>query len=352
MKYGLKFDIGRIMREKINILVTGSAGFIGYNIAKRLLGEGITVVGLDNLNDYYDPRLKIYRNSLLLNNYSNYIFYKLNISDFSGLSELFKQYNFKYVVHMAAQAGVRYSLTNPHAYLESNIAGFLNILECCRHNKVEHLVFASSSSVYGLNTQIPFSTHQNVDHPISLYAASKKSNELMAHSYAHLYKIPVTGLRFFTVYGPLGRPDMAYFKFTESIINGNPIDVYNNGDMERDFTYIDDITEGLYRILWKIPAGNPEWNSSDPDPGSSPAPYRIYNIGNHRPVNLMRFISLLEEALQKKARINMLPIQPGDVKATFADINDLTKDTGYTPNTPVEEGILNFITWFKEYYLK
>ncbi len=334
----------------MKVLVTGSAGFIGYFISKRLCDEGAAVIGVDNLNSYYDVNLKNSRNKLLQTGCPGYTFYKLDISDRRKLQELFDEHRFEYVVNLAAQAGVRYSIENPYAYLDSNLAGFLNILECCRHNGVKHLVFASSSSVYGMNTEVPFSVHHNVDHPVSLYAATKKSNELMAHCYAHLYGIPVTGLRFFTVYGPWGRPDMAYFKFTEAILNGRPIDVYNNGDMERDFTYIDDIVEGVCRIIRKVPAGNPGWNGSRPDPGSSSAAYRIYNMGNNRPESLMRFIAVIEEALGIKARINFLPMQPGDVKSTCADIDELVRDTGYAPHTPIESGIKAFVRWYREFY--
>jgi len=334
----------------MKVLVTGSAGFIGHFISKRLCEEGDTVVGIDNLNNYYDVNLKTGRNEVLKKAYPNYEFHKIDLSDGKRMNELFAGQNFDMVVNLAAQAGVRYSIENPHAYLESNLAGFLNILECCRNNHVKHLVFASSSSVYGLNSRVPFSVHHNVDHPVSLYAATKKSNELMAHCYSHLYGIPVTGLRFFTVYGPWGRPDMAYFKFTEAILKGKAIDVYNNGEMERDFTYIDDIVEGVCRILRNVPLGEPRWSGSDPDPGSSSAPYRIYNIGNNRPESLMRFIAIIEDALGMKARINFLPMQPGDVKSTYADISELTRDTGYMPQTSVETGIGLFVDWYRQYY--
>jgi len=334
----------------MNILVTGSAGFIGHFVARRLLEEGRTVVGVDNMNDYYDVRLKMHRNSILCSEFSSYDYHHCDIADFERLRDLFNTYRFEYVVHLAAQAGVRYSLSNPRAYLHSNLAGFLNVLECCRHQGIRHLLFASSSSVYGMNTKIPFSVRHNVDHPVSLYAASKKSNELMAHCYAHLFGIPATGLRFFTVYGPMGRPDMAYYKFTDAIANGRPIDVYNNGEMERDFTYIDDIVEGVYRLLWKAPRGNPSWDGANPDPGSSSAPYRIFNIGNNSPVSLMRFIGLIEEALGRKATLNLLPMQPGDVKTTFADIDDLLGEVGYRPSTPIETGIKRFIDWYMDYH--
>lgn len=334
----------------MKILVTGSAGFIGSFVATRLLGEGHEVVGVDNLNDYYDVNLKHRRNAMLCEQYPGYTFQRVDIADYKSLCGLFEGGGFQYVVHLAAQAGVRYSITNPHAYCESNLAGFLNILECCRHWAIEHLVYASSSSVYGMNSRIPFSTHHNVDHPVSLYAATKKSNELMAHVYAHLYGIPATGLRFFTVYGPWGRPDMAYFKFTDAIVKGKPIDVYNNGDMERDFTYIDDIVEGICRIMLKVPQGDPAWNADSPDPAGSTAPYRVYNIGNNNPVNLMNFISVIENALGKKAELNFLPMQPGDVKTTYADIDDLVHDAGYTPKTPIEKGIGEFVQWYRDYY--
>jgi len=295
-------------------------------------------------------RLKMHRNSILCSEFSSYDYHHCDIADFERLRDLFNTYRFEYVVHLAAQAGVRYSLSNPRAYLHSNLAGFLNVLECCRHQGIRHLLFASSSSVYGMNTKIPFSVRHNVDHPVSLYAASKKSNELMAHCYAHLFGIPATGLRFFTVYGPMGRPDMAYYKFADAIANGRPIDVYNNGEMERDFTYIDDIVEGVYRLLWKAPRGNPSWDGANPDPGSSSAPYRIFNIGNNSPVSLMRFIGLIEEALGRKATLNLLPMQPGDVKTTFADIDDLLGEVGYRPSTPIETGIKRFIDWYMDYH--
>ncbi len=333
----------------MNILITGTAGFIGYFTALRFLNEGHIVVGIDNMNSYYDVSLKEARNALL-KQHPNYIFYKCDIADYQELSHIFKNHSFDYVVHLAAQAGVRYSLDHPFEYVHSNIVGFMNILECCRNNPVKHLVYASSSSVYGMNSCVPFSVHDNVDHPVSLYAATKKSNELFAHSYSHLFSIPSSGLRFFTVYGPWGRPDMAYFKFTKAIFEGKPIDVYNFGDMERDFTYIDDIVEGVYRITFKVPVAQPEFDSMHPDPASSSAPFRIYNIGNNRPVQLMYFIEVLEQEIGKKAKINFLPMQPGDVLATFADIDELTQAVGYRPVTSIEDGLHKFVQWYKEYY--
>ncbi len=334
----------------MKILITGSAGFIGSFTAARLMEEGHEVVGIDNLNDYYDIGLKNGRNELLQRRFPSYEFKRISIAEYGSLTALFRAHAFEYVVNLAAQAGVRYSLSNPLAYGESNLSGFLNILECCRNHDIRHLVYASSSSVYGLNARVPFSVHHNVDHPVSLYAATKKSNELMAHSYSHLYGIPTTGLRFFTVYGPWGRPDMAYFMFTRAILEGRPIDVFNNGDMERDFTYIDDIVEGVCRIIRKLPSGDPLWSPDSPDPGTSSAPYRLYNIGNNNPVRLMHFIEVLEDALGRKATINFLPMQPGDVKTTYADIDDLVRDAGYAPATTVERGIDEFVRWYREYY--
>jgi len=333
----------------MKILVTGAAGFIGYYLSARLLDNGEEVVGLDNLNDYYDVNLKESRLAQLEDR-DHFKFAKLSLEDREGVAALFAEENFDMVVNLAAQAGVRYSLENPYAYIDSNINGFINILEGCRHTQVKHLVYASSSSVYGLNTTMPFSVHHNVDHPISLYAATKKSNELMAHTYSHLYGIPVTGLRFFTVYGPWGRPDMALFLFTTAILEDRPIDVFNNGKMQRDFTYIDDIVEGVVRVMKKIPEPSPQWRGESPDPGTSCVPYRIYNIGNNQPVELMRFIEIIEECLGKKATKNMLPMQPGDVHATFANVDDLEKDVGFRPNTPIETGIKNFVVWFRGYY--
>ncbi len=328
------------------ILVTGAAGFIGSHLVKRLLERGDEVVGLDNLNDYYDVNLKKARLSQL-ENHQNFRFIKLDLANREGMAELFAREKFQRVVNLAAQAGVRYSIENPYAYVDSNIVGFVNLLEGCRHHGVEHLVFASSSSVYGLNTKMPFSVHHNVDHPISLYAATKKANELMAHTYAHLYGIPTTGLRFFTVYGPWGRPDMAYFKFTKAILDERPIDVYNSGNMLRDFTYIDDIIEGVVRVLDRLPKPNTDWSGEFPDPGSSPARYRLYNIGNNNPVELMRFIETLEKALGKPAKKNLLPLQAGDVPATYADVADLEQEVGFKPQTSIEEGIGRFVEWYK-----
>ncbi len=333
------------------ILVTGVAGFIGFHTAARLLERGKRVIGLDNVNDYYDVRLKKARLAKL-KPFKQFTFTKIDLADRVKMRRLFATQSITKVVHLAAQAGVRYSLVNPHAYTDSNIEGFLNILEGCRHAKVEHLVYASSSSVYGGNTQMPFSIHDNVDHPVSLYAASKKANELMAHCYAHLYRIPCTGLRFFTVYGPWGRPDMALFIFTKAILEGKPIEVFNHGKMCRDFTYIDDIVEGVIRTLDHPATPNQAWSGDRPDPGTSSAPARIYNIGNHQSVELLRFIEVLENALGKKAVKKLLPIQPGDVPATYADIEDLTRDVGFKPATPIEEGIPRFVRWYREFYKK
>lgn len=332
------------------ILITGAAGFIGAQLSKHLLERGKPVVGIDNLNNYYDVNLKKARLAQLAN-FANFRFIQLDLTDRSGLTALFAQEKFRQVVNLAAQAGVRYSIENPYAYVDSNLVGFINLLENCRHHTVAHLVFASSSSVYGLNTKMPFSVHDNVDHPISLYAATKKANELMAHTYAHLYGLPVTGLRFFTVYGPWGRPDMAYFKFTQAILNDQPIAVYNHGQMRRDFTYIDDIIEGVIRVLEQLPEPNPNWCGNNPDPSSSPAPYRLYNIGNNQPVELLYFIETLETALGKTAQLNQLPMQPGDVAATYADISDLTKAFNFKPQTSIEVGIDHFVRWYKNYYL-
>jgi UDP-glucuronate 4-epimerase len=332
-------------------LITGAAGFIGFHLSKRLLALGKSVVGVDNLSDYYDVNLKKMRLSELDGN-PEFTFYKLDLADRGGVENLFSENKFDYVVNMAAQAGVRYSLTNPHAYIDSNIVGFLSILEGCRRNDVKHLVFASSSSVYGANTKMPFSVHHNVDHPVSLYAATKKSNELMAHTYSSLYSLPCTGIRFFTVYGPLGRPDMALFLFTRAILGNKPIDVFNHGKMKRDFTYIDDIVEGVVRLIDKVPEPDPDWCGDDPDSATSYAPYRLYNIGNNNPVDLMKFIGVLEDCLGKKAEKNFLPMQPGDVPETYADVDDLTEDAGFKPSTPIEEGIKKFVDWYREYYGK
>ncbi|MEI8173885.1 MAG: NAD-dependent epimerase [Deltaproteobacteria bacterium] len=331
------------------ILVTGAAGFIGFHSVRRYLKAGHTVVGLDNMNDYYDVNLKKGRLALLTPD-PNFRFIKMDIADRESMASLFADVKPKIVVHLAAQAGVRYSLINPHAYVDSNITGFLNILEGCRHNRVEHLIFASSSSVYGANTLMPFSVHHNVDHPVSLYAATKKANELMAHTYACLYGIPCTGLRFFTVYGPWGRPDMALFLFTKAILENSPIDVYNEGKMQRDFTYVDDIVEGVFRLTEKIPQPNPDWRGDFPDPATSFAPYKIYNIGNNNPVELLEFINILEKELGKTAKKQMLPLQPGDVPATYAEIDDLMADVGFRPDTSIKDGVGHFVKWYREYY--
>lgn len=331
-----------------NILVTGAAGFIGFHLTRRLLDMGFSVTGVDNLNPYYDVRLKQARLDILLQSEA-FRFVQAELADKAAIDRVFDQ-NFQYVVHLAAQAGVRYSLQNPYAYLDSNIYGFLNILEACRQRKPEHLIYASTSSVYGANTHQPFSVHQNVDHPLSLYAATKKANELMAHTYAALHQIPTTGLRFFTVYGPYGRPDMALFIFTKAILEGRPIEVYNYGRMKRDFTYIDDIVEGIVRLLRHIPRPNPGWSGMDPDPATSFAPYRLYNIGNHKPVELLHFIEVLEEKLGRKAEKIFLPLQPGDVPETFADVEDLMRDTGFQPRTTIEYGIEQFVHWYKDFY--
>ena len=333
----------------MKILVTGAAGFIGFHTSKKLLDRGDEVVGLDNLNDYYDVRLK-YARLEILKAYPNFKFAKLDLADRPGMAALFAAEKFHRVINLGAQAGVRYSIQNPLAYVDSNVVGFANILEGCRHNGVEHLVYASTSSVYGANTRMPFSVHQNVDHPLSFYAATKKANELMAHTYAHLYSLPVTGLRFFTVYGPWGRPDMALFLFTRNILAGKPIDVFNHGHHRRDFTYIDDIAEGVVRCCDRVATANHGWDSDAPDPGTSRAPYRLYNIGNNQPVELMHYIHVLEECLGRKAELNLLPLQQGDVPDTWADIDDLQRDAGYRPATPVETGIGRFVDWYRGYY--
>jgi len=330
-------------------LVTGAAGFIGFHLSKRLLESGVHVVGVDNLNDYYDVNLKKARLQQL-QDIPNFRFLKVSLEEKEKMLDMFKTERFDTVVNLAAQAGVRYSLVNPYSYIDSNIYGFLNILEGCRHYGVGHLVFASSSSVYGLNTTMPFSVHHNVDHPVSLYAATKKANELMAHTYSYLYKIPATGLRFFTVYGPWGRPDMALFLFTKAILDWKPIDVFNFGKMKRDFTYIDDIVEGVIRIAEKIPSPNPNWSGNSPDPSTSCAPYKLYNIGNNNPVELMDFIEALELNLNRKAEKNFLPMQSGDVPATYADVDDLEREVGFKPATTVEAGIKSFVEWYKGYY--
>ncbi|HGN2008518.1 TPA: NAD-dependent epimerase [Proteus mirabilis] len=330
-------------------LVTGAAGFIGFHLIKKLIQQGETVVGIDNLNDYYDVALKEARLNLL-NQLDNFSFSFIDLADREKIAQLFEAEKFDRVIHLAAQAGVRYSLINPFSYADSNLTGFLTILEGCRHNNVKHLVYASSSSVYGLNDELPFSPHDQANHPVSLYAATKKANELMAHSYSHLYGIPTTGLRFFTVYGPWGRPDMALFKFTKAIINNQPIDIYNHGEMKRDFTYVEDIVEGVTRIADVIPTAQQDWKVNTGTPADSSAPYKVYNIGNGSPVNLMDYISALEIHLGKKADKNMLPMQPGDVYTTWADTEDLFKATGYKPQTSVDEGIKQFVDWYKIYY--
>ncbi len=330
-------------------LVTGAAGFIGFHIALKLLEAGLNVIGLDNINDYYDVGLKKSRLAVL-DRHAGFEFFRLNLKDHQQIEAFFKEHSFDTVVHMAAQAGVRYSLVNPRAYVESNIDGFLNLLEGCRLSGVKHLVFASSSSVYGANKKVPFRVHDNVDHPVSFYAATKKANELMAHTYAHLYGIPSTGLRFFTVYGPWGRPDMALFLFTRAILAGEPIKVFNNGLMSRDFTYIDDAVEAVLRLIDKPPAPDPQWDGLNPDPSASFAPYRIYNIGNNKPVQLLEFISVVEDCLQMKARKEFLPMQPGDVPATCADIQEAARDFGFSPNTPLRVGISCFVAWYRQYY--
>jgi len=348
----------------MKILITGTAGFIGYHLVKKLSGKNLKMIGIDNVNDYYDVNLKYARledsgisrgrieenkivESEILPDYS---FIKMDLKDGSGVNRIFEDHKFDMVCHLAAQAGVRYSIENPKAYIDSNLNGFANILEGVRNFNIDHLVYASSSSVYGMNEKMPFSARHNVDHPVSLYAATKKSNELLAHSYSYLYKIPVSGLRFFTVYGPWGRPDMALFKFVKNVIEGKPIEVYNYGKMERDFTYIDDIVTGIEKVLFRIPSGNPDWDGADPDPSSSTAPYKIYNIGRGKPVNLMDFIEVMENVLGKKSEKNLMPIQPGDVMKTWAETSDLENDTGYRPSTPVETGVKNFVDWYCKFY--
>ncbi|MEE8060153.1 MAG: NAD-dependent epimerase [Pseudomonadales bacterium] len=333
----------------MKILVTGTAGFIGSTLATRLLERGDEVIGIDNVNDYYEVQLKLDRLATLTP-HSNFTEVRTNLEDADAISQVFKQHQPDRVVNLAAQAGVRYSLENPQAYVDANLTGFLNILEGCRHNQVEHLVYASSSSVYGANTAMPFSVHNNVDHPVSLYAASKKANELMAHTYSYLFNIPTTGLRFFTVYGPWGRPDMALFLFTKKILADEPIDVFNYGNHRRDFTYIDDIVEGIIRTLDKVAAPNPDWSGDSPDPATSKAPYRLYNIGSNRPCELLRYIEIIEDCLGKKAEKNLLPLQPGDVPDTYADVDALVEDVGYKPSTPIEEGVGKFVEWYRAYY--
>ncbi len=332
-----------------NILITGAAGFIGHGLALRLLAEGRRVVGLDNLNDYYDVQLKRDRLANLLK-FDNFRHADFDMADREQTAALFAEERFDAVVNLAAQAGVRYSLINPHSYVDTNLVGFVNILEGCRHNGVKHLVYASSSSVYGANTKMPFSIHDNVDHPVSLYAASKKANELMAHTYSHLFNIPTTGLRFFTVYGPWGRPDMALFLFTKAILEGRPIDVFNNGNMERDFTYIDDIVEGVVRVIDHVATPNSAWSGDNPDSATSYCPWRVYNIGNNNKEKLMRYIEVLEDCLGKKAQKNFLPMQPGDVPATYADVTDLVETVGFQPATSIESGVCRFVEWYRQYY--
>lgn len=333
----------------IKVLITGASGFIGFHLAKLLLEKEYEVVGIDNMNDYYDVSLKKSRLEIL-EKYENYRFYKIDLKDKKSVDEIFEEYNFDYVINLAAQAGVRYSIKNPYSYIDSNIIGFINILEACRKNPVRHLIYASSSSVYGGNKMVPFSTEHNVDHPVSLYAATKKSNELMAHSYSHLYNIPTTGLRFFTVYGPWGRPDMAYFSFTDNIVNDRPINIFNHGDMERDFTYIDDIVEAIYKLINNIPKSNFNWDESKNKVSESFAPYKVYNIGNNTPIKLEKFISILEEKIGKKSIRNYMEMQDGDVKKTYADTSDLENDIGFRPNTSMEEGLKKFVDWYKEFY--
>jgi UDP-glucuronate 4-epimerase len=331
------------------ILLTGAAGFIGFHTAGRLLDQGREVVGIDNLNDYYDPKLKEARLAQLTGR-PGFSFRRMDLADRAAMAELFASGGFDGVVHLGAQAGVRYSLINPHAYVDSNLVGFVNVLEGCRHAKVKHLVYASSSSVYGANAKVPFSVHDNVDHPLSLYAATKKSNELMAHTYAHLYGLPVSGLRFFTVYGPWGRPDMALFSFTKAILEGREIEVFNHGKMRRDFTYVDDIVEGVVRVLDRVAEGNPAWSAEKPDPATSLAPYRVYNIGNHDPVELMELIATIERALGTTAKKKMMPMQPGDVMATYADVDALRDAVDFRPSTPLADGVAKFVAWYREFY--
>ncbi|SMF54356.1 UDP-glucuronate 4-epimerase [Alteromonadaceae bacterium Bs31] len=335
----------------MKVLVTGAAGFIGYHLSEKLLARGDEVVGIDNLNDYYDVNLKLSRLEHL-KAHQAFSFTKLDLADRAGMEQLFQDHAFDRVVNLAAQAGVRYSIENPHAYVDSNLVGFVNILEGCRHSNVAHLSYASSSSVYGANTLQPFSELHNVDHPVSLYAASKKANELMAHTYSNLFKLPTTGLRFFTVYGPWGRPDMALFLFTKGILDQQPINIFNNGQMIRDFTYIDDIVEGVVRVTDKIPTANPEWNSDKPDPSSSFCPYRVFNIGNNTPVKLMDFVEAIEKATEKTAIKNMMPIQPGDVPSTCADVSALEQEVDFKPSTSVQDGVNKFVSWYREYYQK
>ena len=336
------------MTASESALVTGAAGFIGFHVARELLARGRVVVGVDNLTPYYDPRLKQARLAELLKD-RNFRFVKLDLADRDGVAALFAAERFPFVVHLAAQAGVRHSLVDPHAYVDANLQGFVNVLEGCRHNGCRHLLFASSSSVYGSNAKLPFSVHDNVDHPISLYAASKKANELMAHSYSHLFALPATGLRFFTVYGPWGRPDMAMFIFASAIVEGRPIRLFNRGNMRRDFTYVDDVVEAVVRLVDHIPAGNPQWSATAPDPGSSAAPWRVYNIGNNQPVELLHVVELLEQALGRVASKELLPMQPGDVPSTYADVGDLMREIGFRPSTSIEDGVARFADWYRSY---
>jgi UDP-glucuronate 4-epimerase len=331
------------------VLVTGAAGFIGFHVARRLLESGRNVVGLDNLNSYYDPKLKEARRDRLAK-FDGFRFVKLDLADRAGMAALFAEHRFPHVVHLAAQAGVRHSLIDPYAYVDANLVGFTNVLEGCRHHGCKHLLYASSSSVYGANTRMPFSVHDNVDHPLSLYGASKKANELMAHAYAHLYGLPATGLRFFTVYGPWGRPDMAMWIFASAIISGRPIKLFNHGQMRRDFTYVDDVVEAVVRLVDHVPAGNPQWSGAAPDPGSSAAPWRVYNIGNNNPVELLEVVRLLEDAIGMKAKRELAPMQPGDVPATYADVDDLMREVGFKPATPIKDGIERFIKWYRDYH--
>jgi UDP-glucuronate 4-epimerase len=333
----------------MKVLITGAAGFIGNALALRLLDRGDEVIGIDNLNDYYDPSLKQARLART-HDHPAFTDIRIDLEDRQGIADLFAQYKPDGVVNLAAQAGVRYSIENPNAYIDTNVAGFMHVLEGCRHNEVTHLVYASSSSVYGSNTKMPFSVHDNVDHPVSIYAATKKANELMAHTYSHLYRLPTTGLRFFTVYGPWGRPDMALFKFTRNILAGEPIDVFNYGKHRRDFTYIDDIVEGVIRTLDRVPRPNPDWSGDHPDSASSTAPYALYNIGNNQPVELLHYIEVLENCLGMKAEKNLLPLQPGDVPDPYADVQDLVRDVGYKPDMSVEQGVANFVAWYRDYY--
>jgi UDP-glucuronate 4-epimerase len=331
------------------VLVTGAAGFIGFHVAERLLRDGRTVVGLDIVNDYYDPRLKEARLEIL-QQHARFSLVRIDLTDRASIKSLFTQYRFPVVIHLAAQAGVRYSLQHPHAYVDANMEGFINVLEGCRHNECGHLLFASSSSVYGSNTKLPFSVQDSVDHPVSLYAASKKANELMAHAYSHLYRIPATGLRFFTVYGPWGRPDMAMFIFAKAILGGTPIRLFNHGNMRRDFTYVDDVIEAIVRLMDRPPQANPQWSGDKPDPSTSAAPWKIYNIGNNHPEDLLHVVALLEKEFGRTAVKEMLPMQPGDVPATYADVEDLSRDVGFRPSTKIGDGIARFAKWYRDYH--